>query len=75
MMSLSGRWIAFWNTSLVKRGRKNKVEYLIKFVGHGPEHNLWQADMSNCADSVTDYWALKPEFERLVVMLSCRFTR
>ena len=59
---------------LVKRGRKNKVEYLIKFVGYGPEHNLWQADMSNCADSVSDYWALKPESERLVVMLSSRFT-
>ena len=52
---------------LVKRGRKNKVEYLINFVGCGPEHNL-------CADSVADYWALKPESERLVVMLSSRFT-
>lgn len=58
---------------LVKRGRKNKVEYLIKFVGYGPEHNLWQDDMSNCADSVDDYWAIKPESERLVNMLGCRF--
>ena len=29
------------NHRLVKRGRKNKVAYLIKFVGYGPEHNMW----------------------------------
>ena len=39
---------------LVKRGRKNKVECLIKFVGYGYVHNLWQADMSNCAGCVAD---------------------
>ena len=55
---------------LVKRGRKNKVEHLIKFVGYGPEHNLWQDDMSNCEDSVEDYWASKPESERCHVVVS-----
>ena len=54
---------------LVKRGRKTKVEYLIKFVGYGPEHSLWQYDMEICEHSVLDYWATKAESERLVVML------
>ena len=40
------------NHRLVKHGRKNKVEYLIKFVGYGPEHNMWQDDVENCEDSV-----------------------
>jgi len=31
---------------LVKRGRKTKVEYLITFIGYGPEHNLWQDDVA-----------------------------
>ena len=54
---------------LVKRGRKNKVEYLIKFVGYGPEHNMWQDDVENCRKLVRAYWSGKPESERLVVML------
>ena len=54
---------------LVKRGRKTKVEYLVKFVGYGPEHNLWQWDTQHCEQTVMDYWATKPESERLVVML------
>ena len=53
----------------VKRGRKTKVEYLISFIGYGPEHNLWQDDVENCGQLVKAYWASKPESERLVVML------
>ena len=59
---------------LVKRGRKNKVEYLIKFLGYGPEHNMWQDDMSSCERVLLDYWNTKPVSERLVVMLGCRLT-
>jgi len=55
---------------LVKRGRKTKVEYLITFLGYGPEHNLWSDDMEHCEQTVKDYWASKPESERLLVMLS-----
>ena len=55
---------------MVKRGHKNKVEYLIKFVGYGPEHNLWQDDVANCEKLVQAYWSGKPESERLVVMLT-----
>ena len=54
---------------LVKRGRKNKVEYLIKFFGYGPEHNMWQDDLSNCKELLSEYWASKPESERLFVLL------
>ena len=54
---------------LVKRGRKTKIEYLITFIGYGPEHNLWQDDVENCGQLEKDYWAGKPESERLVVLL------
>ena len=60
---------------LVKRGRKNKVEYLIKFLGYDTAHNMWQEDMTNCGHLVQDYWAGKPESESLVVMLSSHFSR
>ena len=50
---------------LTNRGRKTKVQYLIK----GPEHNLWQDDVEKCEQLVADHWASKPESERLVVML------
>ena len=57
------------NHRLVKRGRQNKLEYLIKFLGYGPEHNMWQDDVGNCEQLVQQYWAGKPVSERLVVML------
>ena len=58
------------NHRLAKRGRKS--EYLLAFVGYGPEHNtnLWQDDVENCEQFVKDYWATKPESERLVVLFS-----
>ena len=56
---------------LVKRGRKTKVEYLITFIGYGPDRNLWEDDIDNCEQGVKDNWASKPESERLVVMLCC----
>ena len=59
----------FLNHRLVKRGRKNKVEYLIKFLGYGPEHNMWQDDnLSKCKELLSEYWASKPESERVFVL-------
>ena len=60
---------------LAKRGRNNKVEYLIKFLDYNTAHNMWQEDMTNCGHLVQEYWAGKPESERLVVMLSSHFSR
>ncbi|KAA6420609.1 MAG: hypothetical protein FRX49_09402 [Trebouxia sp. A1-2] len=54
---------------LVKRGRKNKVEYLIKFLGYDVVHNMWQQDMTNCEQLVQDYWAGKPDSESLSAFL------
>ena len=54
---------------LVKRGCKTVTEYLITFLGYGPEHNLWQDDVEHCGRLVKEYWSSKPESERLVVML------
>ena len=57
------------NHRLVKRGRKTTVEYLLTFVGYGPEHNLWQDDVENREQLVKDYWASKSESQRLVDVL------
>ena len=52
---------------LVKQGRKNKVEYCFKLLGYDTAHNMWQQDMTDCEQLVQDYWAAKPEPERLVI--------
>lgn len=57
------------NYRLVKRGRRTKVEYNLTCNGYGPEPKFWQDDVENCEQLVRDYWAMKPESERLVVML------
>jgi len=41
------------------RGYKIKREFLIKWLGYGPEHNTWepQANVSNCPELLSEYWA------------------
>ena len=38
---------------------KVKREFLIKWLGYGPEHNTWepQANLSNCPELLSAYWA------------------
>jgi hypothetical protein len=38
--------------------RNNKTEFLVKWLGYGPEHNTWEteANCANCPDKVTEYW-------------------
>ena len=69
MMSQSGKWNAILEHRLVKRRRKNKVEYVGDFCGYGPLYNMWQDDLSNCKQLVSQYCASKPEFERLFCLL------
>ena len=57
------------NHRLLRKGCRTNVEYLIAFLGYGPEHNSWQDDVENCQRLVMDYWATKPVSESLVVML------
>ena len=37
----------------------NKLEYLVKWLGYGVEHNTWEpsANCANCPQLVSDYWA------------------
>jgi hypothetical protein len=41
------------------RGYKMKREFLIKWLGYGPEHNTWEpeANMTNCPELLSAYWA------------------
>jgi hypothetical protein len=40
-------------------GYKMKREFLVKWLGYGPEHNTWepQANLSNCPEMLSEYWA------------------
>lgn len=37
---------------------RNKTEFLVKWLGYGPEHNTWEpeANCANCPDKLSDYW-------------------
>lgn len=35
-----------------KRRHQRKLEYLLLFTGYGAEHDMWQHDLSNCAEVV-----------------------
>ena len=40
------------------RKRGLKTEYLIRWLGYGPEHNCWEpeANLQGCPKSVQQYW-------------------
>ena len=42
----------------VKRGKRNKFDYLVRWLGYGPEHNTWEPESSlrNSQDLLTEYW-------------------
>ena len=41
----------------VKSGRRTRREFLIKWLGYGPEHNSWEPITSmNCDELVAEYW-------------------
>ena len=40
---------------VIKHKKTSKVEYLIRFLGYGPEHDVWQDDVSNCPRIVKKY--------------------
>ena len=41
------------------RGYKIKREFLIKWLGYGPEYNTWEpeANLKNCPELLSEYWA------------------
>ena len=41
----------------LRRGGRTRREYLIKWLGYGPEHNTWEPErnVSNCADLIREY--------------------
>jgi len=51
--------------TVIKHKKASKVEYLIRFLGYGPEHDVWQDDVSNCPEIVKRHWDTKPADERL----------
>ena len=39
-----------------KHGKKQITEYLIRWKGYGPEHDLWQDDVDNTPELLKEYW-------------------
>ena len=60
-----------------QQGRKRKLKYLLRFTGYGPEEDLWTDDVSDCNESVQDYWDKKFATKRLhaAVCVTFRGTR
>ncbi|KAL3155643.1 hypothetical protein ABBQ32_14151 [Trebouxia sp. C0010 RCD-2024] len=55
---------------VIQHKKTSKVEYLIRFLGYGPEHDVWQDEVSNCLRIVKKYWDSKPVAERLSIAVS-----
>jgi hypothetical protein len=43
----------------VKRGKKIRKEFLVKWLGYDHEHNTWEPEkhLTHCGDLLADYWA------------------
>ena len=54
----------FLDHRYTKRRHQRKLEYLLRFTGYGAEHEMWQHDVSNCAELVQEYWDRKPVTQR-----------
>ena len=52
---------------VIRRGRQQKIEYLISWVGYVAENNTWEsaANASNAAVLVQEYWLTQPANCRL----------
>ena len=53
------------NHRVIKTGRQNKVEYLLRLTGYGPEPDMWLTDVTNCDELVQAYWDSKSATTRL----------
>ena len=49
----------------VKRGKKNKLNYLLRFTGCGPEDDMWTDDVTGCEELVQEYWDRQKVTDRL----------
>ncbi|GAQ93053.1 hypothetical protein KFL_012730010 [Klebsormidium nitens] len=49
-----------------KRGKGTKTEFLVKWLGYGPEHNTWEPEknLTNCKDILEEYWVYVGKFRK-----------
>ncbi len=47
----------------VKRGKRTVRQYLIKWLGYGPEHNQWEPEVNLTKSALDSYWATMPAGE------------
>ncbi len=54
----------------VRRGRQSKLEFMVRWLGYGPEHNTWEEELNleNAPGSVADYWQRQPANVRLLAI-------
>ena len=55
--------------TVTKHKTTSKVEYLIRFLGYGPEHDVWQGNVSDCPEVVKKYWDTKTVDESLSIAI------
>ena len=50
----------------VKRGKSTKTEFLVKWLGYGPEHNTWEPEknLTNCKEILEEYWVYVGKFRK-----------
>ena len=49
----------------IKRGNRSKREYLLKWLGYGPEHNSWEpATNLLCDELIKQYWTSRADAQR-----------
>ncbi len=54
MMSQSGKFDRILDQTVIKHKTTSQLQYLIRFLGYGPEHDVWldNYNVSNCSEVV-----------------------
>lgn len=59
---------------LCHRKQRNKTEFVVKWLGYGPEHNTWEpeSNLITCDELIAEYWQSVKDAEARVVKRKAR---